>query len=156
MSRKMVVPLNLLTMSTDPASAIEGDVYFNVLTKNIRIYNGTSWLELTPPSDDPTPFYPHTHSFDGAVHSIDVQNVIKFDSFNDQAGPQVNLPQIVGIEGGEPMSSNDSGTYQDLTLLDGGEYDSMFEPEIDDIIVDGGSSAPSASEDEILDLGGSN
>jgi hypothetical protein len=155
MSRKMVVPLNLLTMSTDPVGAIEGDVYFNVLTKNIRIYNGITWLELTPPSDDPTPFYPHTHAFDGAVHSIDVENVIRFDSFNNESGPQINIPQVVGIEGGTPMSNNDSGTYQDLTLLDGGEYNSMFEPEIDDTIVDGGSAATSPA-DEILDLGDSN
>jgi len=62
----------------------------------------------------------------------------------------------VGIEGGDPMSNNDNGTYQDLTLLDGGEHNSMFEPEIDDTIVDGGSAAPSAIEDEILDLGDSN
>jgi hypothetical protein len=155
MSRKMVVPLNLLTMSTDPVGAIEGDVYFNVLTKNIRIYNGITWLELTPPSDDPTPFYPHTHAFDGSVHSIDVENVIRFDSFNNESGPQINIPQVVGIEGGTPMSNNDSGTYQDLTLLDGGEHNSMFEPEIDDTIVDGGSAATSP-EDEILDLGDSN
>jgi len=155
MSRKMVVPLNLLTMSTDPVGAIEGDVYFNVLTKNIRIYNGITWLELTPPSDDPTPFYPHTHAFDGSVHSIDVENVIRFDSFNDEFGPQINIPQVVGIEGGTPVSNNDSGTYQDLTLLDGGEYNSMFEPEINDTIVDGGS-ATTSSADEILDLGDSN
>jgi hypothetical protein len=155
MSRKMVVPLNLLTMSTDPVGAIEGDVYFNVLTKNIRIYNGITWLELTPPSDDPTPFYPHTHAFDGSVHSIDVENVIRFDSFNNESGPQINIPQVVGIEGGTPMSNNDDGTYQDLTLLDGGEYNSMFEPEIDDTIVDGGSAATSPA-DEILDLGDSN
>jgi len=155
MSRKMVVPLNLLTMSTDPVAAIEGDVYFNVLTKNIRIYNGIDWLELTPPSDDPTPFYPHTHAFDGSVHSIDVENVIRFDSFNNEPGPQINIPQVVGIEGGTPMSNNDNGTYQDLTLLDGGEYNSMFEPEIDDTIVDGGSAATSPA-DEILDLGDSN
>jgi len=155
MSRKMVVPLNLLTMSVDPVGAIEGDVYFNVLTKNIRIYNGITWLELTPPSDDPTPFYPHTHAFDGSVHSIDVENVIRFDSFNNESGPQINIPQVVGIEGGTPMSNNDNGTYQDLTLLDGGEYNSMFEPEIDDTIVDGGSAATSPA-DEILDLGDSN
>ena len=156
MSRKMVVPLNLLTMTTDPVGAIEGDVYFNVLTKNIRIYNGISWLELTPPSDDPTPFYPHTHSFDGDVNKIDVQNVIRFDSFNEQVGPQINYPQVIGIEGGTPMSNNDNGSYEELSLLDGGEHNSMFEPEIDDIMVDGGSAAPSVGQDEILDLGDSN
>jgi hypothetical protein len=154
MSRQMMVALNLLTSYEDPQAAIEGDVYFNVVTKNLRIYNGTVWVELTPPSDDPTPFYMHTHNYDGDVHTIDIQNKITFDAINVESGPQINFPQIVGVEGGTPLSNND-GTWQELTAFDGGEYNSIFEPDTNDTLVDGGSSVDEEGS-EILDLGGSN
>ena len=39
MSRQMKVALNLLTVASDPSNATAGDVYFNILSKNLRIYN---------------------------------------------------------------------------------------------------------------------
>ena len=37
MSRQMKVALNLLTIQNDPANAREGDIYYNVITKNFYI-----------------------------------------------------------------------------------------------------------------------
>ena len=54
MSRQMKVALNLLTSMENPDIATVGDIYFNTVTKNLRIYNGSVWVELTPPSTDPT------------------------------------------------------------------------------------------------------
>ena len=70
MSRKFKSLLNLVTLSTDPSIGSEGDVYFNTTTKNIKIHNGTVWIALTPESNDPTPFYAHTHSYDGEVDTV--------------------------------------------------------------------------------------
>ena len=120
MSRQMKVALNLLVMGEDPMIGKEGDVYFNYSTKNLRIFNGEEWLEITPPSTDPTPFYRHTHTFDGDVHTIDMQNPITFLEYNEIASPAVILPEVIGADGGTPSVVNTSPTWEALTLFDGG------------------------------------
>ena len=134
MSRQMKVALNLLTSLEDPQASAAGDIYFNILSKNLRIYNGSVWVELTPPSTDPTPFYMHTHTFDGDVHTIDVQNQITFKETNIEASPAVILPIIKGYDGGSPGAS-------DITdiLLGGSNVDETFVPS-EDTIIGGGSS----------------
>ena len=79
---KLKSSLNLLTLAENPSTGREGDVYFNIITKNIRIYNGEFWVDITPKSDDPTPFYMHTHAYDGSVHTINTQNPITFKDIN--------------------------------------------------------------------------
>jgi len=120
MSRQMKVALNLLTSVENPSSAIAGDVYFNVVTKNLRIYNGMDWVELTPPSTDPTPFYMHTHTYDGEVHTIDIDNPIRFNELTGN-GVQPTLPLVIGVDGGSPSSNISDPSLNDLTLFDSGE-----------------------------------
>ena len=123
MARKFKSLLNLLTLEEDPTSGNAGDVYFNVISKNIKIYNGLSWIDLTPGSTDPAPFYMHTHSYDGDVHTIDVSNPITFTEINneDPATPEEELPIVSGLDGGGPSSSYENPSFTELTLLDGGE-----------------------------------
>ena len=139
MTRKMLVPLNLLTMTSDPELGIEGDIYFNVLSKNLRINNGSEWIELTPPSTDPTPFYRHTHAFDGEVHTIDIQNPITFLEYNETASPAVLIPMVVGVNAGSPSDNNSEATWKALSLFDGGSVIST-QANSDDTIMDGGDS----------------
>jgi hypothetical protein len=152
MPRKMLVPLNLLTMGSDPDSGIEGDIYFNFVTKNLRINNGTEWIELTPPSTDPTPFYRHTHTFDGDVHTIDIQNPITFTEYNQTASPAVVLPQVIGLDSGTPLDNNEQAAWKTLSLFDGGDVGSL-PVNIDDTIMDGGNSQDILG--DIVDGGGS-
>jgi hypothetical protein len=152
MSRQMKVALNLLTSLENPEVATAGDVYFNIITKNLRIYNGAVWVELTPPSTDPTPFYMHTHTFDGDVHTIDVQNKITFKETNLQDTPNVVLPLIVGYDAQTPSSFNPDAEFKDQTLLDGGDVEGNFVTQQDDIL-EGGTSAESNG--IIIDQGGS-
>lgn len=119
----MKVPLNLLTMPSDPLNGSLGDIYVNTLTKNIRIYNGTTWIDLTPGSTDPTPFYLHTHSYDGDVHTITLDNKVTFgvnNDINNEESVSEEIPVIIGFDGGGPNSSYGTPSYQQLTLLDGG------------------------------------
>ena len=134
MSRQMKVALNLLTSMENPDVATVGDIYFNVVSKNLRIYNGMDWVELTPPSTDPTPFYMHTHTFDGDVHTIDIQNQITFKETNTTASPAEVLPIIKGYDGGSPSTA-------DITdiLLGGLNVDETFVP-TEDTVIGGGSS----------------
>jgi len=121
-ARKFKSLLNLLTLDEDPISGSAGDVYFNVASKNIKIYNGLVWVDLTPGSTDPTPFYMHTHAYDGDVHTIDIQETIKFtEDINNEASVNETIPAIIGLDGGAPNSTYDNVSASNATLLDGGE-----------------------------------
>lgn len=148
----MKVALNLLTVASDPENAKSGDVYFNILSKNLRIYNGDIWIELTPPSTDPTPFYRHTHTFDGDVHTIDIQNPITFMEYNEIASPAAILPEVIGVDGGDPSSTITDPSWENMTLFDAGNPDSLYWPDSNDTINDIGNA--SSVYDNIVDAGG--
>jgi hypothetical protein len=121
MAKKFKSLLNLLTLTEDPIVGSSGDVYFNVTSKNIKIYNGSIWVDLTPASDDPAPFYMHTHSYDGNVHTVNLNETVYFDNLNQNVGVEETVPAIIGIDGGSPTSSYVDASYKQLTLLDGGQ-----------------------------------
>lgn len=127
MSRQMLVPLRLLALSADPEFGQVGEVYINTVTKNLRVHNGTIWMELTPPSTDPTPFYMHTHTFDGDVHTINIQDQIDFKSLSNPDTPGLVLPEIVGYDGGTPGSNLNSPSFVNETLFDAGLFDGAVE-----------------------------
>jgi hypothetical protein len=125
MAKKFKSLLNLLTLSEDPVIGSTGDVYFNVVSKNIKIYNGAIWVDLTPGSTDPAPFYMHTHSYDGNVHTVNLQETINFsEDINNNDGVLETIPAIIGLDGGSPTSSYTNSSYTQLTLLDGGQIGS--------------------------------
>lgn len=115
---KLTSLLNLTTLASDPVSGSEGDVFFNTAEKAFKIHNGITWVSIVK-SDDPTPFYMHTHTYDGDVHTIDVGNQIDFKTLSGN-GIQETLPVIIGLDGGEPSSEVVSPQTSNLTLLDGG------------------------------------
>jgi hypothetical protein len=120
MSRQMKVALNLYTSSTDPANGRLGDIYVNTTTTNLRVYNGTTWIDLTPASDVPSLFYMHTHTYDGDVHTIDVENPIDFTELNTISLPEEEIPVIIGLDGGSPQDIVTDPLFSNLSLLDGG------------------------------------
>lgn len=122
MSRKFKSLLNLTTLAADPSGSV-GDVFFNTTDKALKIHNGTVWVTIAS-NTDPTPFYMHTHTYDGDVHTIDIQNPITFKEINNESPATVieELPIINSIEGGTPSSIQDTTpTLFELTLFDGGE-----------------------------------
>ena len=120
MSRQMKVALNLYTSETDPADGRLGDIYVNTTTTNLRVHNGTTWIDLTPASDVPSLFYMHTHTYDGDVHTIDVENPIDFTELNTIASPEEEIPVIIGLDGGSPQDIVTDPLFSNLSLLDGG------------------------------------
>lgn len=111
--------LNLLTLPTDPVTGSEGDIFVNTTEKALKVHNGITWVSLAK-SDDPTPFYMHTHTYDGDVHTIDIDNPVTFKELTGN-GVQQTLPLIVGVDGGTPSSTVVNPTLHDLTLFDSGE-----------------------------------
>lgn len=118
MAKKFLTPLNLMTRASDPSGS-EGDLFFNTTEKALKIHNGTTWVTLAK-NEDPTPFYMHTHTYDGDVHTIDVGNQITFKEINLNSIADEDLPVIIGIDGGNANSILIDASLQNLTLLDGG------------------------------------
>ena len=50
-NRKFNVPINLLSLASDPASADEGDIYYNTTDDRIRVYKNTTWVNLAYADD---------------------------------------------------------------------------------------------------------
>ena len=119
MSRKMLTPLNLLTKASDPSSGTEGDIYFNTNDKSIRIFNGITWVTIVK-SDDPVPFYEHTHTYDGDVHTINIQDPIILNKDIDGGFVQQELPVIIGEDGGSSSAVFTKPTQSNLSNSDGG------------------------------------
>ena len=44
MSRRFLVPLNVLHLASAPDSPTVGDVYFNTTDKKLYTYDGTTWV----------------------------------------------------------------------------------------------------------------
>ena len=120
MARKFKSLLNLLTLDADPISGNAGDVFFNTNEKALKIHNGLDWVILSQ-NTDPTPFYMHTHSYDGDVHTVNLQDTITFTEINNNQSVNETIPAIIGLDGGAPNSTYSDPNFADLTLLDGGE-----------------------------------
>ena len=118
MSRKFKSLLNLTTLATDPSGSV-GDVFFNTTDKALKIHNGITWVTIAS-NTDPAPFYMHTHTYDGDVHTIDVENPIDFKEINTTASPEENIPVIIGLDGGLPQDIVTDPLFSNLSLLDGG------------------------------------
>jgi hypothetical protein len=119
-ARKFKSLLNLLTLQEDPVSGNAGDVFFNTNEKALKIHNGIDWVILSQ-NTDPSPFYMHTHSYDGDVHTVNLQDTITFTEINNNQSVNETIPAIIGFDGGEPNSIYSDPNFADLTLLDGGE-----------------------------------
>ena len=48
MSKKALVPVNVLATPAEPTGQYKGDVYFNENTQSLFIYNGGTWIEFVP------------------------------------------------------------------------------------------------------------
>ncbi len=111
--------LNLATLASDPAGS-EGDVFFNTTEKALKIHNGAIWVTIAT-NTDPAPFYLHTHTYDGAIHTIDIENPITFRDINTTASVSETLPKITGFDGGQPSDVVEDPSFLELSLLDGGK-----------------------------------
>jgi hypothetical protein len=119
MSRKMLTPLNLLTRASDPSSGTEGDIYFNTQDSSIRIFNGVTWVTVVK-SDDPVPFYEHTHTYDGDIHTINIQDPILLGGDVDGGSALESIPVIIGEDGGSQEATATRQSQSNLSNLDGG------------------------------------
>lgn len=90
MSKKALVPINILAVGTQPVGKYAGDIYFDTITSTLRVFDGTVWIEImggntstptlqidggapssyyggTPNVDGGTPVSSFTSSYDGGT-----------------------------------------------------------------------------------------
>jgi hypothetical protein len=66
MSKQFKVPVNLVQLTTDPSTALAGDIYFNSVSSKIKFYTGTEWLEVGAGAGGGGTTN-HTHDYNGNV-----------------------------------------------------------------------------------------
>jgi hypothetical protein len=69
MARKFLTPLNLVNLTTDPASANEGDFYWNSSSNSLRVYFDGSWSNAS--SSDLESLGIATDNLEGATSGIE-------------------------------------------------------------------------------------
>ena len=119
MSKKFLSPIKFLVRDTDPSSGSLGETYFNSTDKSIRMHNGLEWVTIIK-SDDPVPFFKHTHTYDGDVHTIDIQDPVLLGENIDGGDPLQQIPVIIGEDGGDPNAQVTPRTQSNLSQIDGG------------------------------------
>ncbi len=102
MSRQFKVPVNLVQLTTDPSTALAGDIYFNSVSSKIKFYSGTEWLEVGAGAGGGGTTT-HTHDYNG--------NVI--------VGAGGSLVTTATFAAGVPNNSNgqNGDVYVDITNL---------------------------------------
>jgi len=103
MSRQFKVPVNLVQLTTDPTTALAGDIYFNSTSSKIKFYSGTEWLEVGAGAGGGGTTN-HTHDYNG--------NVL--------VGAGGSLVTTATFAAGVPNNSNgqNGDVYVDITNLD--------------------------------------
>ena len=119
MSKKFLSPIKFLVRDTDPSSGSLGETYFNSTDKSIRMHNGLEWVTIIK-SDDPVPFFKHTHTYNGDVHTIDIQDPVLLGGNIDGGDPLQQIPVIIGEDGGDPNAQVTRRTQSNLSQIDGG------------------------------------
>ena len=46
MAKKFLVPLSVNGLASDPASGSEGEIYFNTISKSLKLYKNGAWEEI--------------------------------------------------------------------------------------------------------------
>lgn len=46
MAKRFLTPVGLVALSSDPATGSTGQMYYNITTSSVKIYNGTAWVAI--------------------------------------------------------------------------------------------------------------
>lgn len=83
MAKKFLSPLNLVNLTADPVSAVEGDIYWNSSSNTIRVYFNGSWSDITPlaPENSLTNVGIKTNNVEGSITGI--ENITTIDTADE-------------------------------------------------------------------------
>lgn len=130
MAKRFLNSIKLVNLSQDPASGSDGELYFNDLSKDVRIYSDSSWKNLVNVRVDVGTIYP-SNALDGDLFYNFIENRLAI--FYDDVWREFTfVPEVLGLDGG------DSATTGFELIADGG---SSIEEEYYVNVYDGGDSA---------------
>ena len=73
MSVKRLVPLHAVALSTDPAEARMGDLYYNTADEELKFHDGAEWHSVG--GGVITGLLDHIHAYDGNIYSVSANTV---------------------------------------------------------------------------------
>ena len=120
MSRRFLTPLNLVNLTTDPASANEGDFYWNSSTNSLRVYFDGSWSNAS--SSDLEALGIATDNLEGATSGIENTTTI------DTASMSVwrTLKYLIQIQYSGEIHSLESIVSHDTSDVMVSQYGDIF------------------------------
>jgi hypothetical protein len=108
MAKKFLVPLSVNGLASDPASGSEGDLYFNTISKSLKIYKNGAWEEIGGAGNDSASIIAYVDQnvddlydliFDGQ-YTDDIEEGVTNLYFTDQrAIDAVGIPSQTGNAG---------------------------------------------------------
>lgn len=69
MSVKRLVPLNAAELSSNPATGRVGDIYYNTVDQQLKVFTGIEWIPVGSASDQYI-LENHIHTYDGDIHTV--------------------------------------------------------------------------------------
>lgn len=150
MSRKFLTPIAPPSLSSDPAQALAGAIYFNTSSNVLKFYNGTEWTEIGSGSGGGQSGLLEVLS---EAPSSPTQGRIYFDSqemtikayngniWYDVAGPKELIDHVHYSDG--YVRHADYGNYVQygnyIVSMDGGTASTDYSLAPNDDIIDGGN-----------------
>jgi hypothetical protein len=144
MAKKFLTPVTPPALESDPASGVEGAIYFNSSSNALKYYNGSSWVELSQAGGataatsirtlSMAPLYPA----EGDVYFNTEENVIKVyngTGWSDVGGPKALLAHVHNYDGS--VGYVNYGEFVDTSVVSydaGNAYSTTFND-----ILDGGN-----------------
>ena len=103
MAKKYLTPIAPPSLASDPASGVNGAIYYNTTSNVLKFYNGTIWYDVAGPKE----LLDHQHyAGEGLVRHVD------YGQYVDE------LNYIVSMDGGTASTSYASAPNNDI--IDGG------------------------------------
>jgi hypothetical protein len=104
-NKKFQVPINLVNLSSDPASGSEGDMYYNTTSDVVRVYANGAWTDIRLLTQEETqdyvaPLFVHNNHTNASVTYEDALNEIRIDVINaPSAGYTSTVKHSVKLNG---------------------------------------------------------
>lgn len=143
MARKFLSPITPPALSSDPASAPAGSIYYNTVAGALKIFNGSTWSSIAGGSATSIQSLASAPSSptEGQVYFDTVERTLKVYNgsiWQDAGGPK-QLIDHQHYAGDGYVKYASYGTYvenNELVFMDGGSSTSTFTGDI----IDGGNS----------------
>jgi hypothetical protein len=68
-SVKRLVPLNAAELSVDPTTGRVGDIYYNTVDQQLKVFTGTEWIAVGSTGEQYI-LENHIHTYDGDIHTV--------------------------------------------------------------------------------------